>query len=88
MNLKRGWVGLSWGQGMNDGCEEIKGFLEQWQMDATDLRRRVMLAPTHRERERWYDLSLLAQGLTASATDGAGKGFAHPRKVGRSLRRG
>ena len=32
-----------------------------------DLRRRMILAPTPRERERWYALLLLAQGLTATA---------------------
>ena len=33
-----------------------------------DLCRRMILAPTPRERERWYDLLLLAQGWTASGT--------------------
>ena len=43
-------------------------FLEQWQMDARDLRRRLILAPTPRERERWHAIWLLAQGWTASGT--------------------
>ena len=47
---------------------EKERFLEQWRMDATDLRRRMILAPTRRERERWYAILLLAQGLTAAAT--------------------
>ena len=50
------------------GVREIEWFLEQWQMDARDLRRRMILSPTPRERERWYALLLLAQGCTASAT--------------------
>ena len=32
------------------------------------LRRRMILAPTPRERERWYAMLLLAQGLTAAVT--------------------
>ena len=50
------------------GVREIERFLEQWRMDATDLRRRMILAPTPRERERWYAILLLVQGLTAAAT--------------------
>ena len=41
---------------------EIEGFLEQWQMNAKDLRRRMILAPTPRERERWYAILLPPQG--------------------------
>ena len=37
-------------------------------MNAPDLRRRMILAPTPRERERWYAMLLLAQGGTAAAT--------------------
>ena len=37
-------------------------------MDAKALRRRMVLAPTPRERERWYAMLLLAQGWTAAAT--------------------
>ena len=48
------------------GVREIDRSLEQWQMGVKDLRRRVILAPTPRERERWY--AILAQGLTAAAT--------------------
>ena len=52
------------------GMREIDRSLEQWQMGVKDLRRRMILAPTPRERERWYAilLLLLAQGLTAAAT--------------------
>ena len=46
------------------GVREIDRSLEQWQMGVKDLRRRVILAPTPRERERWYAILLLAQGLT------------------------
>ena len=46
----------------------IDRFLEQWQMDARDLHRRMILAATPRERERWHAVWLLAQGWTASAT--------------------
>ena len=50
------------------GVREMERFLEQWQMEIQDLRRRMILAPTPRERERWYAILLLAQGWTASAT--------------------
>ena len=48
------------------GVREIDRSLEQWQMGVKDLRRRMILAPT--PRERWYAIVLLAQGLTAAAT--------------------
>ena len=47
---------------------QIDRFLEQWQMDARDLHRRIILSPTPRERERWHAIWLLAQGWTASGT--------------------
>ena len=50
------------------GVRQIERFLEQWQMDARDLHRRLILAPTLRERERWHAISLLAQGWTSSGT--------------------
>ena len=50
------------------GVGEIGRCLEQWRMEVKDLRRRMILAPTPRERERWYAILLLAQGLTAAAT--------------------
>ena len=33
-----------------------------------DLQGRMILAPTPRERERWYAMPLLSHGLTAAAT--------------------
>ncbi len=50
------------------GAREIDRSLEQWQMGVKDLGRRMILAPTPRERERWYAMLLLAQGLAAAAT--------------------
>ena len=50
------------------GVREIDRFLEQWQMEARDLHRRLILAPAPRERERWHAIWLLAQGWTASGT--------------------
>ena len=50
------------------GVREMERFLEQWQMDSRNLRRRMILSPTPRERERWYAMLLLAQGWTASST--------------------
>ncbi len=41
------------------GVREIDRSLEQWQMGVKDLRRRMILAPTPRERERWYAILLL-----------------------------
>ena len=34
------------------GMREMDRFLEQWQTDSKALRRRMILAPTPRERER------------------------------------
>ena len=45
------------------GVREMDRLLEQWQMDTKDLRRRMILAPTPRDRERWYAILLLAQGV-------------------------
>ena len=50
------------------GVREIARFLRQSQMEIKDLRRRMILAPTPRERERSYAMLLLAQGWTAAAT--------------------
>ena len=49
------------------GVREMERFLEQWRMDARDLRSRMIRSPTPRERERGYALLLLAQGWTGSA---------------------
>ena len=57
------------------GVREIDRSLEQWQMGVKDLRRRMLLAPTPRERERWYAIWLLAQGLGCNGRGGgAGAG--------------
>ena len=48
--------------------KEIDQLLEQWEMNVRDLHRRVILAPTPREQERWHAVWLLAQGWTASST--------------------
>ena len=55
------WVAFSvvW-EGLVMGVREIERFLEQWQMEVKDLRRRMILAPTPRERERWYAILLVA----------------------------
>ncbi len=44
------------------GVREIDRSMEQWRMEVKDLRRRMILARTPRERERWYAMLLLAQG--------------------------
>ena len=49
------------------GVREIDRFPEQWRMDVRDLHRRLIPAPTPRERGRWHALWLLVQGWTASA---------------------
>ena len=71
------------------GVREIDRSLEQWQLGVKDLRRRVILAPTPRERERWYAILLLGQSLPRAATrgldgsdDGGGAG-ADPHTIGR-----
>ena len=69
------------------GVREIDRSLEQWQMGVKDLRRRMILAPTPRERERWYAILLLAQGLTAAATaEALERGPPHYRALGVGLR--
>ena len=65
------------------GAREIHRDLEQWEMDAKDLHRRMILAPTPRERERWYAILLLAQGWTAAATAEALGGTHTPSGGGR-----
>ena len=56
------WVDLSrvW-RGLVMGVREMVQHLEQWQMGAKDLHRRMILAPTPRERERWHAVWLLAK---------------------------
>ena len=50
------------------GVRGMARFLEQWQIDAKTLRRRMILTPTPRERYRWYVVLLLELGWTAAAT--------------------
>ena len=70
------------------GVREIDRFLEQWQIGVKDLRRRMILAPT--PRERWYAILLLAQGWTAAATAEAleQEGPPHHREMGGGIGRG
>ena len=49
------------------GVREIDRSLEQWQMDARDPGRRMILAPTPGERKWWFAFILLAQGWTAAS---------------------
>ena len=56
------------GEGLVMGVREMVQHLERWQMGAKDLHRRMILAPTPRERERWHAVWLLAQGWMASST--------------------
>ena len=72
------------------GMGEISGFLELWEMDVPGVRRRLILAPTPRERERWYALWLLTQDWTARDTAHAlerDPHTAHRTPVARRLRR-
>ena len=50
------------------GVRDMDRILQQWEMDARGLHRRLILAPTPREWERWHALWLVAQGWAASAT--------------------
>ena len=68
--------------------KEIDQLLEQWEMNVRDLHRRVILAPTPRERET------LARRLAAGPRldgivhgGGTGTGSPHHRPVVRCLRR-
>ena len=63
------------------GVREIERSLEQWELGVKDVQRRMLLAPTPRERERWYAILLLAQGWTAADTAEALD--RDPRTIGR-----
>ncbi len=41
---------------------DVPTVLEQWQLDARQVREQVYRAPTPRERERWHALWRLARG--------------------------
>ena len=45
------------------GVREIDQSLRRWEMNAKSVHRRMILAPTPRERERWHAVWLLAPGL-------------------------
>ena len=76
-------------EGLALSVREMERFLEQWQMDARDLRRGMILAPAPRERERWYARWLLTQGWAAQATaEALERAPPHRRSMGRRLRRG
>ncbi len=64
------------------GVRDIDRSLEQWQMGVNDLRPRMILAPTPRERERWYAMLLLAHSWTAAATAEAWNGTRIPSDGG------
>ena len=68
------------------GVREIDWSLEQWQMGVKDLRRRMVLAPTPREPERWYAILLLAQGWTAAGWRRHWSGPPHCRMLGVGLK--
>ena len=65
------------------GVRGMDQHLEQWQIGVKDLRRRMVLAPTPWERERWYALWLLTQGWTAQVTTEALE--RDPHTIGRWL---
>ena len=68
---------------------EIDRSLKQWQMEYQDLRRRMILAPTPRERGAVVRHPALGPRLDGSGHGGgAGTGPAHHRTLGVGLRRG
>ena len=76
------------------GVREIDRFLEQWQMDARDLHRRLILAPPPRERALRQAQEMARHLAAGPRMDGLGygaglgTGSAHHRKMGRHLWRG
>lgn len=55
------------------GVRDMDRILQQWEMDARGLHRRLIMAPTpgtlrQAQEERWHALLLVAQGWAASAT--------------------
>ena len=68
------------------GVRDIGRSLEQWQMGEKDLQRRMLLAPTPWERERWYAMLMLAQGWDGRGHSGSpGAGPTHQRPLGGGL---
>ena len=80
------------------GVREIGRSLEQWQRGVKDLRRRMVLAPTPRERAPLQAQEMVRHAAGpgfdgSSHGGGAGAGLAHYRpfdklRMGRRLRRG
>ena len=74
------------------GVREKERFLEQWRMDATDLRRRMILAPTPRERALRQAQEMARHMAAGSGLDGSGDGGGvgagppHYRTLGVGLR--
>ena len=50
------------------GGREVDRSLEQWELGAKDVQRRMIPATRVRVRVRWYTILLLAQAWTAAAT--------------------
>ena len=70
------------------GVREIERFLEQWRMGTKELRRRMILAPTPRERGAVVRHVAAGPGMDGVGNGGgAGKGPPHHRTVGFILRR-
>ena len=65
------------------GVREIDGSLEQWHMGVKDLRRRIILAPTPRERERWN-----AHAAPGAGLDGSGYGGGSGKRPTRLVKGG
>ena len=76
------------------GVREIDRFLEQWQMDARDLHRRLILAPPPQERALRQAQEMARHLAAGPRMDGLGygaglgTGSSHHRKMGRHLWRG
>ena len=76
------------------GVREMDRFLEQWQMDAKALRRRMILAPTNRERALRQAQEVVRHAAVGPRLDrivhggGLGTGSPHHRPLVGRLRRG
>ena len=71
------------------GVREIDRFLQKWQMEVKDLRRRMILAPTPRERGAVVRRVAAGPGVDGICEGGgAGTRPPHHRAVGCRLRRG
>ena len=76
------------------GMREIKRFLEQREMDVRDVRRRLLLAPTPRERDLREAQEVVRPPAAGTRVEGhghgggSGRGSPHHWPVGRRLRPG